>query len=44
MESGRDLISITKPQSVKSDSVIRREGLGGCRLRRNQPLVKLVFQ
>lgn len=44
MESGRDLISITKPQSVKSDSVIRREDLGGCRFRRNQPIVKLIIQ
>jgi len=44
MESGRDLISITKLQSFKSDSAIRREDLGGCRLRRNQPIVKLLFQ
>jgi hypothetical protein len=44
MESGRDLINITKPQSVKSDSVIRREDLGGCRLRSKQPIVKLVIQ
>ena len=28
MESGRDLISITKLQSFKSDSAIRTEDLG----------------